>query len=144
MKGQWRNGCTFIKSAFNCSFFFPPFFLFSFFFSVRCSPVMIFHYWQSSFPPFGIAPRHILFSPVLGSQLKQPSPGLVQTLGNEGLIYLKLEILLHRKQNFHGEPSLFPRGRIAVYRVAYNAIEFDKVHAKRGCNRCITDCVYTG
>lgn len=24
MKGQWRNGCTFIKSAFNCSFFFPP------------------------------------------------------------------------------------------------------------------------
>lgn len=130
--------CTFIKSAFNCSFFF--FFLFL---SVRCSPVMIFHYWQSSFPPFGCLAAYIIqsgswFSAETTESRSRP------TLGNEGLIYLKLEILLHRKQNFHGEPSLFPPGRIAVYRVAYNAIEFDKVHARRCCNRCITDWVYTG
>lgn len=62
-------------------------------------------------------------------------------LGNEGLIYLKLEILLLRKQNFPGEWSLFPQGRIAVYRVTYNAIEFDKVHGR--LQRYITSEIYT-
>lgn len=70
--------CTFIKSAFNCSFFLLSSFFFFFFpFDVHPS-----WYSTTSNPAFlpSVASRHILFSPVLGSQLKQPSPGLVQPL----------------------------------------------------------------